>query len=430
MLITEDIYKKLLEIEPKIEILEAYLKAKFPFLFLNYSKIPKKAAKAILEYNKELLVGKINYQDTKEKQYILEYLRYASYIQTNFKIYPTPLEGNGSTTEERLIIAVNIIQETQALLIKPYLSEYQLEKIYSSPERIIRENSDVIIKSTNIPVFPLTQELKKDPLGNFSSKLTVEEENQKFNIRTFLTSINTVDLFNKNLHIKLSDTSLYYNKHKTQLNVLCNIVSEFLIFNYTKQIYKNLSNNQNIQSLRHSMKTHYLESIQNLLQKKSYDQNIINFELLFKLVRDEINKINSIKPNHKQYIYENILDVALKLLLKEEILPNNFYFLEFREAEDIEKISSEITHCVDIYNLEDSKDLYETFVISYPEYTKSQIYYVVSGQIDIPFTYKQIVDASTDLTTLDRIKILLSNRIRHLKYGKNLFTLSSKEYKY
>ncbi len=392
--ILKELGERLKDVEKK----EQYLFQKIPNAFINTRIIPQNSKKIVISIHESNISSQLDYQDKELNEAISSYIQQTEKIVENYHEELQTDYNFASTIEHRFILSQFVTQELRYFIYRSTLATFQLEKILSQTEKLTFENSEAQPDNVPITIFNLDEYLIKTEWGTFDLQTTQKKEEKEGNIVVFLSSINSIDTFKNYLISKFQNESNYIPFALIN-NEICQIVSEIagqiIITIIAREIYKLLREGVSFFDAESFIKKKLTAIALDYKTKGDSKTDVFHLgETIYLKVSEAIkNEFSNDKELIKKIGLET-LRLSVEAIQNWVASPSEFFKIQFREAQDIEKISNEISHVADIYPFDKTQDInyFETYVISYPEYIKDTLNLLSSKGLTNPDYITNIIN--------------------------------------
>ncbi|MBD3363048.1 hypothetical protein GF362_04985 [Candidatus Dojkabacteria bacterium] len=407
-------FKELEQFEKQITEIEDRLFPKIPFAFTRFLTPGPELVDKIIEKYSSYLNQRLDFEDKKITNLITKYNNLCNDVFKKFNIPPNVHINYMSSVERNLLFSMYIAQYARLMLIKPSLAKYQLEKILSKSERELFGVSRLQIEDIPTALFELFDFLKTDELGNFDTEKTIREENSTNNIKTFLSTIQSLGIQTKTLYSSFKNQSKHIPFsyiHKDIVLDICEAASQTIIEIYIRELYKLISENVKFPNASYTIKKKLQKTALEYLNKGNTENDEYQIgKQIYENVQIHLNAFDEIKKFKEDFIQsltQETLRLSLNLLINWRSMPKNLYYIKLREVNINEQISPEITHAIDVFRIDDENnlidDLYETYVISFPFDIKMLMYSTAEKGYKIPNEIKDMINVYQEPSAIKRM---------------------------
>lgn len=414
---------KLTEAEREIGIVEDELLRSIPNAFLNLLGIKSVTLSKVVKAH-SLTIRKI-FDNTPQHtlSQVQKFIELAFKIKKDFGLELDLYNTFQTSFEESFLIALLVVQKIRVELCKPFFAQFQLEKVLSETERSLFGVSDIQLDEFPTTTFQITEDLLIDDYGNFDVHKTIEREKETINIRSFLDSISTLQTLRDNIYTKIAESkhaTLAFT-HKKELLNLSHICAEDVSRIFIHSVYMLIPQKFELTLAKVFVKRIMQETAIAILNRNNpINDELFLIDTLDTSVSNAIENFNGLNNQNKMSLKKEIFGIVLQLLLQWNAMPENFFSINFRRIEGIENISDEIEYAMDIFLLNDggiNQNMHETYIVSWPDLVKFQIFSIASKKVQNPEYIKEIINKQMTPKLIDRIGQKLSAKALEYNYG-------------
>lgn len=414
-MIKPKIYENLSKAFPRIDQVENYLLEQIPNAFLNFIDLDLTLTKSIIEKHKSLVESELNKNRIIYKT-ALEYIKIAEYLYEDLKIKSTIQYDYAATIPVRFLMAQTIIRKALRIYDTPNLAKYRLLRILSKSEKSIFPGIQSLAEEMPDIAFNISDWLMIDNYGNFDTQSTIEYENKFANIRKLFSSLSNLDDQLIEVKYRLDNDSKYMFFHRIHTEIgdsVCNSALEAIRLIYVDEIYKLFQQNNPILLAKDQVKRNFQIIANEYLQTGDSQNDIYGIaEDIYIRVGEELENSNiKLKNDFIQEFSLEIMRIVFDLIINWIYMPANFYYLDFRQADDSEKIAPEVTHVLDVYRIEDANNInrkvVETYAITFTENVKNTLDFMSNKGIKNPTNIQKYIDISEEPNPWKRFKTKL-----------------------